>query len=313
MARRLQDLLQEPGCSPDARASTLNAVAYGLWLDCAYAGSENALREAANMAKSLPPRTPDPLHLHTRHLLAFARRDRNEMAECVHAIRQAINPTWHHGMTVLSQALAEQALLREDLAAAARHWSSAVTEADAACALPLQWASRLALAGCRAAQSDCAGAAKVLQQARGLFAEAPSEDSVRDDAFLAAYIALRRADRSECHRLLGSALRAAPLPGGASRLFHLSPAAMADLCMHAMRAEIGVGSVRSLVEHQETIIKGVLEEVGNRSVDQLGKERDELLLGLLRLRSKLTKTLKTPRRSPAHPTDRRPGSRIKPS
>jgi hypothetical protein len=88
---------------------------------------------------------------------------------------------------------------------------------------------------------------------------------------------------------------------------------MADLCMHAMRAEIGVESVRSLVEHQETIIKGVLEEVGNRSVDQLGKERDELLLGLLRLRSKLTKTLKTPRRSPAHPTDRRPGSRIKPS
>jgi hypothetical protein len=62
-------------------------------------------------------------------------------------------------------------------------------------------------------------------------------------------------------------------------------------------------------------IRGVLEEVGNRSVAQLGKERDELLLGLLRLRSKLTKTLKTPRRSPAHPTDRRkiPGSRIKPS
>jgi LuxR family transcriptional regulator, maltose regulon positive regulatory protein len=249
MARRLQDLLQEPGCSPDARASTLNAVAYGLWLDCAYAGSENALREAANMAKSLPSRTQDPLHLHTRHLLAFARRDRNEMAECVHAMRQAINPTWHHGMTVLSQALAEQALLREDLAAAARHWSSAVTGADAACALPLQWASRLALAGCRAAQSDCTGAAKVLQQARGLFAEALSEDSVRDDTFLAAYIALRRADRGECHRLLRSALRAAPLPGGASRLFHLFPAAMADLCMQAVRAEIGVESVRSLVEH----------------------------------------------------------------
>jgi DNA-binding SARP family transcriptional activator len=249
MARRLQDLLQDPGSSPDLRASTLNAVAHGHWLDCAYAGSENALRDASNIAKSLPSRTPDPLHLHTRHLLAFARRDRNEMAECVHVMRQAIHPTWHHGMTMLSQALAEQALLRGDFAAAARHWSSAVTWADAACALPLQRASRLALAGCRAAQSDCAGAAKVLQQARGLFAEAPSEDSVRDDTFLAAYIALRRADRSECHRLLGGALRAAPLAGGASRLFHLFPAAMADLCMQATRAEIGVESVRSLVEH----------------------------------------------------------------
>jgi LuxR family transcriptional regulator, maltose regulon positive regulatory protein len=105
------------------------------------------------------------------------------------------------------------------------------------------------LAGCRAAQSDCAGATKVLQQARGLFAEAQSEDSVRDDTFLAAYLALRRADRGECHRLLESALRAAPLPCGASRLFHLFPAAMADLCMQAMRAEIGVESVRSLVEY----------------------------------------------------------------
>jgi LuxR family transcriptional regulator, maltose regulon positive regulatory protein len=249
MAGRLQDLLQDPGSSPDARASTLNAIAYGHWLDCAYAGSESALREASNVAKSLPCRSPDPLHLHTRHLLAFARRDRNEMAECVHAMRQAIHPTWHHGMAMLSQAQAEQALLRGDLVAAARHWSSAVTCADAACTLPLQWASRLALTGCRAAQSDCTSAAKVLQQARGLFAEAPPEDSVRDDTFLAAYIALRRADRSECHRLLGSALRAAPLPGGASRLFHLFPAAMADLCMQAMRAEIGVESVRSLVEH----------------------------------------------------------------
>jgi LuxR family maltose regulon positive regulatory protein len=249
MARRLQDLLQDPGCSPDARASALNALAYGHWLDCADAASECALREASNMTKSLASRSADPLHLHTRHLLAFARRDRDELAECVQAMRQAIDPTWHHGMTMLSQAQAEQALLRGDLAAAARHWSSAVTWADATCAFPLQWASRLALAGCRAAQRDCVGAAKVLQQARALFAEALPEDSVRDDTFLAAYLALRRADRSECHRLLRSALRAAPLPGGASRLFHLLPAAMADLCMQAMRAEIGVESVRGLVEH----------------------------------------------------------------
>jgi len=201
------------------------------------------------LLKSLPSRTPDPLHLHTRHLLAFARRDRNEMAECVYAMRQATNTTRHYGMMMLSQALAEQALLRGDVATAARHWSSAVTQADAACALPLQWPSRLALAACRAAQSDCAGATKVLQQARGLFAETLSEDLVRDDTFLAAYIALRGADRSECHRLLDSALRAAALPGGASRLFHLFPSAMADVCMQAMRAEIGVESVRCLVEH----------------------------------------------------------------
>jgi len=63
MARRLQDLLQDSGSSADARASTLNAVAYGNWLDCAYAGSENALRDASNMVKALPSRTPDPLHL----------------------------------------------------------------------------------------------------------------------------------------------------------------------------------------------------------------------------------------------------------
>lgn len=42
---------------------------------------------------------------------------------------------------------------------------------------------------------------------------------------------------------------------------------------------------------QEAIIDGVLEEVGSRSLEQLGRERDELLLGLLRLRSKLTRAL----------------------
>jgi 3-hydroxyacyl-CoA dehydrogenase len=76
-----------------------------------------------------------------------------------------------------------------------------------------------------------------------------------------------------------------------------------------------LGTPELTPELQETIIRGVLAEVGNRSVDQLGKERDELLLGLLRLRGKLTKTLKTPRRSPPPLTGRRKnlGSRIKPS
>jgi 3-hydroxyacyl-CoA dehydrogenase len=66
-------------------------------------------------------------------------------------------------------------------------------------------------------------------------------------------------------------------------------------------------------ELQETIIRGVQEEVGNRSVDQLGKERDELLLGLLRLRSKLTKKPKAPRKSHLTGVRKTLGSRIKPS
>ncbi len=51
---------------------------------------------------------------------------------------------------------------------------------------------------------------------------------------------------------------------------------------------------------QETIIKGVLEEAGNRTIDLLTRERDELLLGLLRLRSKLTKDRTTKQRSRTH-------------
>jgi carnitine 3-dehydrogenase len=39
---------------------------------------------------------------------------------------------------------------------------------------------------------------------------------------------------------------------------------------------------------QEKIINGVLKEIGSRSFEQLTRERDELLLGLLRLRAKLS-------------------------
>jgi 3-hydroxyacyl-CoA dehydrogenase len=39
-------------------------------------------------------------------------------------------------------------------------------------------------------------------------------------------------------------------------------------------------------ELRRIIINGVIREVGRRSVEQLGRERDELLMGLLRLRSK---------------------------
>jgi carnitine 3-dehydrogenase len=40
---------------------------------------------------------------------------------------------------------------------------------------------------------------------------------------------------------------------------------------------------------KQTIINGVQQEIGNRSVEQLGRERDELLLGLLRLRATYSK------------------------
>jgi 3-hydroxyacyl-CoA dehydrogenase len=41
---------------------------------------------------------------------------------------------------------------------------------------------------------------------------------------------------------------------------------------------------------KQTIIDGVLQEAGSRSIDQLAQERDEVLLGLLALRTKQTKT-----------------------
>jgi len=44
---------------------------------------------------------------------------------------------------------------------------------------------------------------------------------------------------------------------------------------------------------KRTIIDGVLREIGNRSVEQLGRERDELLLGLLRLRARYSKASAT--------------------
>jgi hypothetical protein len=39
-------------------------------------------------------------------------------------------------------------------------------------------------------------------------------------------------------------------------------------------------------EVTKTIVDGVLREAGDRSVEQLEKERDEVLLGLLKLRAK---------------------------
>jgi carnitine 3-dehydrogenase len=45
-----------------------------------------------------------------------------------------------------------------------------------------------------------------------------------------------------------------------------------------------LGNPRITPELKQTIAGGVLEEAGNRSVEQLAKEEDELLVGLLRLR-----------------------------
>lgn len=50
-----------------------------------------------------------------------------------------------------------------------------------------------------------------------------------------------------------------------------------------------LGDTELTPELQQRIVDGVLEEVGSRSFRQLAKERDELLLGLLRLRAKLSK------------------------
>jgi 3-hydroxyacyl-CoA dehydrogenase len=54
-----------------------------------------------------------------------------------------------------------------------------------------------------------------------------------------------------------------------------------------------LGNIELTPELQKRIVDGVLQEVGSRSFRQLAKERDELLLGLLRLRSKLSRSSRT--------------------
>ena len=48
---------------------------------------------------------------------------------------------------------------------------------------------------------------------------------------------------------------------------------------------------------KQTIIAGALQEAGDRSVEQLARERDEVLLGLIHLRRKLAEAPATPARS----------------
>ncbi len=54
-----------------------------------------------------------------------------------------------------------------------------------------------------------------------------------------------------------------------------------------------LGTPELTPELQERIVSGVLREVGSRSYNQLVRERDELLLGLLRLRVKLASVTRT--------------------
>lgn len=57
-----------------------------------------------------------------------------------------------------------------------------------------------------------------------------------------------------------------------------------------------LGSPELTPELQQTIIDGVLLEAGNRTLEHLAQERDELLLGLLRLRAKLSRAADGARR-----------------
>jgi carnitine 3-dehydrogenase len=58
-----------------------------------------------------------------------------------------------------------------------------------------------------------------------------------------------------------------------------------------------LGSPALTPEVQRKLIDGVHAEVGSRSVDELAAERDEVLLGLLELRTKAAKTTLAPKQA----------------
>ena len=82
---------------------------------------------------------------------------------------------------------------------------------------------------------------------------------------------------------------------GPNMLFHLSacPGGIHHFMEHLARPISAcwkdLGSPELTPGLQQTIIDGVLQEAGSRSLAQLARERDELLVGLLRLRAKLSK------------------------
>lgn len=86
---------------------------------------------------------------------------------------------------------------------------------------------------------------------------------------------------------------------GPNLLFHLGGGAggihyfMEHLAHPIAECWKDLGTPELTPELQKTIIDGVLKEVGSRSLEQLSRERDELVVGLLRLRSKLTRPHRT--------------------
>jgi LuxR family maltose regulon positive regulatory protein len=245
MSARISVMLEEPDCAPATRAAALNAVAYSLWLDGRLAEADCALQRALSGCANQHLTSRDPLHHLTYQLLAVARRDRAQITASIQGLRRAMDPSCHLGMSLLSCALAQEAVLREERAVAPNHWLAAATQADAACVRPLQWITRLALAAELAGQREGEEASRVLQEAAALVAEDPSGVWQHDYELLAAYVALQCGDRVECHRLLrkgfGNTQRASP----ACALF---PAAMSELCMEALRSGIGLESSRPLIE-----------------------------------------------------------------
>lgn len=245
MTARINVMLEEPGGAPATRAAALNAVAYSLWLDGRLADADCALQHAVKAGANQHLTSRDPLHHLTQQLLAVARRDLAQLMACMDGLRRAMDPRCHLGMSLLSCARAQEAVLRGEHAVAPKHWLAAATQADAACVRPLQWITRLALAAELAWQRNGEEASHVLQQAAALVAKDASGVWQHDYELLGAYVALQCGNRVECHRLLrkgfGSPQRASP----ACALF---PAAMSELCMEALRSGIAADSARPLIE-----------------------------------------------------------------
>jgi LuxR family transcriptional regulator, maltose regulon positive regulatory protein len=93
------------------------------------------------------------------------------------------------------------------------------------------------------AESDHTETTEVLEAARALIEVDPRKLSWRDHTMLAAYVALHRPDRDECHRLLAHSLAASPI---ASQAFARFPTQMAELCIAALRS--GTDTVREFTK-----------------------------------------------------------------
>ena len=244
LAARMRSMLEEPGCAPATRAAALSAIAQSLWLEGSFAEAHAALEQATQAAAKDALTTTDVLHHLTRQLVAVGRRDSAELANCIQALRRLIDPSCHLGMAMFAFALAQQAQLRGERAAALNQWVAAAARAEQAGVRPLQRTTKLALAAAFAAQGESAEASRVLNEAQALLEGETAEHAHREHELLTAYLALHRAERAECHRLLGQSLAGAPL---ASQAFALFPGQMAELCLEALQAGIEPDCARELI------------------------------------------------------------------